>query len=62
MDVFSWCLRPLLRQGYLQPPGQDAGADRVSAFGACVLSRYSAAKNPPDAGDPLLQPLVASQV
>ena len=36
MDVFSWCLRPLLRQGYLQPPGQDTDAERVSASGTCV--------------------------
>ena len=32
MDVFSWCVRPLLRQGYLQPLTQDIGADRVSAL------------------------------
>lgn len=29
MDVFSLCLRPLLRQGYLQPQGQAMGADKV---------------------------------
>ncbi len=31
MDVFSWCVRPLLRQGYLQPLTQDIGAEQVSA-------------------------------
>ena len=30
VDVFSWCVRPLLRQGYLQPLTQDIGAERVS--------------------------------
>jgi len=29
MDVFSLCLRPLLRQGYLQPQGQGMDAEKV---------------------------------
>ena len=32
MDVFSWCVRPLLRQGYLQPLSQDIGAERVRSL------------------------------
>lgn len=32
VDTFSWCLRPLLRQGCLQPLGQDPEADKVAPW------------------------------
>lgn len=36
--MFSWSMRPLLHQGYLQPLNPDMGGEKVRA--KCLLSQY----------------------